>query len=830
MKAVIMAGGAGTRLRPLTSNQPKPMVPLANRPLMEHIVFLCKRYGFEDLVVTVQFLASLVRQYFGNGEDFGVQLSYATEERPLGTAGSVKNAESAFDEPFLVISGDALTDIDLAKVARYHEEKGALVTVVLSRQANPLEYGIVITDPHDRIERFLEKPGWGQVFSDTVNTGIYVLEPEIFDYIPADSPFDFSKDLFPILLEKGAPMFGYVAEGYWTDVGTIEAYMQAHHDVLDRKVDIEIPGFEIADRVWVGDGAIIDPDARIEGPALLGEHAKVEAGAHLREYTVLGNNSVVKDGAFLHRSVVHDNAYVGPGANLRGCLVGRNADVRRNARLEEGVVVGDEGFVGEEAVLQPNVKVYPFKTVEAGAVISRSIVWESRGARTLFGATGVSGLINVDITPDLAVRLAMAYATTLKRGSTVVASRDASRAARTIKRALIAGLNGAGIHVHDLEVAPVPVTRFHLRSARATGGVTVTTLAGDSQSIELRFLGPDGTDVDESTERAIERVYYRDDYRRAFPDEIGELRFPPRALEFYQAGLLQSLNLDLIRSAPLKAVVDCAFGATALVLPGVLGRLGSEVLTVNAYLDETRPTLTEQERMDHIQQLAALVRASRANVGVFMDPIGERVWLVDEAGVSLAPDRALLLLTHLMSRANPEGTIVVPLSASSAVDAVAAPYGVTVIRTKRASSALMAAAAEHQAMFGGTEDGAFIFGGFSPGFDALVSFGRILELTASDDRGIGAIVASLPGTHVVHRVVRTPWEQKGTVMRHIATAARGDRTQDTEGLKIYHGEDWALVVPDPEDPITHVWAEGRSVDASERWASRYVGLIEQALD
>jgi mannose-1-phosphate guanylyltransferase/phosphomannomutase len=563
---------------------------------------------------------------------------------------------------------------------------------------------------------------------------------------------------------------------------------------------------------------------------LLGDHAKVEAGAQLREYTIIGDNSVVKEGAFLHRAIVHDNAYVGPGANLRGCLIGRNADVRRNARLEEGVVVGDEGFVGEDAVLQPNVKVYPFKTVEAGAVISRSIVWESRGARTLFGAAGVSGLINVDITPDLAVRLAMAYATTLKRGATVVTSRDGSRAARTIKRALIAGLNGAGVHVHDLEVAPVPVARFHLRSARAMGGVSVTTLPGDPQSIELRFFGPDGADIDESAQRSIERIYYREDYRRAFPDEIGELRFPPRALEFYQAGLLQSLDLDLIRSAKVKAVVDCAFGSTALVLPGVLGRLGSDVLTVNAYLDETRPTVPEQDRRKMVDQLAALVRASRATVGVFMDPIGERAWLVDEGGTPLPPDRALLLLTYLVARAKKDGVIVVPVSAPSAIETVAAQFGCTVVRTKRAGSALMGAAVEHNAIFGGTDDGAFLFGGFSPAFDALTTLCRVLELIAMSDRGLGAIVADLPATNVVHRVVRTPWEQKGAVMRHVATTAHGDRTQDAEGLKVFHGDDWALVVPDPEDPVTHVWAEGRSVDASERWAGRYVGLIEQALD
>src|ERR1051326_498990 len=250
MKAVIMAGGAGRPLGPLTSNQPKPMVSLANRPLAEHIVRLLKRHGFTDIVVTVQFLASLVRNYFGTGEDLGVSMSYATEESPLGTAGSVKNAQGALDETFVVISGDALTDIDLEKVVSFHQERGSIATIALSHQPNPLEYGIVVTDEDGRIDRFLEKPGWGQVFTDTVNTGIYVLEPEIFDHIPEGESYDFSKQVFPKLLDKGAPIYGYIADGYWTDVGDVAAYRKAQQDALAGLVQIEMPGFEIGDHVW----------------------------------------------------------------------------------------------------------------------------------------------------------------------------------------------------------------------------------------------------------------------------------------------------------------------------------------------------------------------------------------------------------------------------------------------------------------------------------------------------------------------------------------------------------------------------------------------------
>src|SRR3954453_10252039 len=210
MKAVVMAGGEGTRLRPLTSNQPKPMVPVCGKPCIEHIVELLRLHDVTDIVVTLAFLPQVIRGYLGDGSSLGVTLEYSVEESPLGTAGSVKNAQELLDETFVVISGDALCDIDITRLVEFHREKGGLATLALKSVDNPLEFGVVICDEEGRIERFLEKPSWGQVFSDTINTGIYVIEPEVLRRIPVGEPFDFSKQLFPNLLEAGKPLYGYV--------------------------------------------------------------------------------------------------------------------------------------------------------------------------------------------------------------------------------------------------------------------------------------------------------------------------------------------------------------------------------------------------------------------------------------------------------------------------------------------------------------------------------------------------------------------------------------------------------------------------------------------
>src|SRR5690606_37337634 len=294
-----------------------------------------------------------------------------------------------------------------------------------------------------------------------------------------------------------------------------------------------IDGFELRHGIWLGEGSELHPEADVPGPAVIGPNCRIEAGVRLGPYTVLGTNVRVRDGADLERSVVHDNTYLGESVRLRGAVIGRSGDLRRNSRAEEGVVVGDECFVGEGALLGPGVKVYPFKTIEAGAVVNESIVWETRGARSLFGRLGVSGLANVDITPVLAARVGQALASSLKKGSTVVTSRDSSRSARMLKRALMAGLNAGGVNVIDLELASVPVTRFLARRPSVNGGVTVRLIEGDSQSVILRFFDEQGIDLGEDHRRKIERLMDREDFRQVLPQEIGDIEFPPRALEQY---------------------------------------------------------------------------------------------------------------------------------------------------------------------------------------------------------------------------------------------------------------------------------------------------------
>jgi mannose-1-phosphate guanylyltransferase/phosphomannomutase len=828
MRAVVMAGGEGTRLRPMTATMPKPLLPVVNRPIMEHVLRLLRRHGITDTVVTVQFLASLVRNYFGDGSDLGMTLHYATEETPLGTAGSVKNAENVLrDEPFLVISGDALTDFDLSELIDFHKAKGGLVTVCLTRVKDPVEFGITIVDDDGVVQRFLEKPTWGEVFSDTVNTGIYVMEPEVLDHVAAGEVVDWSGDVFPALMAAGHPIYGFVADGYWEDVGTHESYLRAQADVLERRVDVDIDGFEVSPGVWVAEGAEVDPGAVLKGPLFIGDYAKVERGAELREHTVLGSNVVVRSGAFLHRAVVHDNVYVGPQVNLRACVIGRGTDLMRAVRVEEGAVIGDDCVLEEEAIVQPGVKVYPSKTIEAGAVVSTSVIFESRGHGNLFGPRGVSGIINVEVTPELAVRLASAWATTLRKGSTVSTARDASRAARALKRAIVSALTSSAMNVRDLEAVPAPVARFATAEGTA-GGIFVRTSPGQADSIDITFFDERGADMSHASQRKLERVYTRQEFRRAFPGEIGDLENPPRVMEIYAHHALSAVDLTGVADAGLKVVVDAGGGTASLVLPSLLGRLPVDVLTVNNRLDDGKPTETREDRRRGLMRLGELVASSGAAFGVRFDPVAERISLVDEKGRPVDDHRAALVVLDLVAAERHTGRIALPVTTSRVAEQVAAFHGARITWTRTAPDALAAACSAPGALLGADGRGGFITPEVHPVIDGIAAFVRLVGLVARTRLTLSAIDARIPQAALQRISVPTPWAAKGMVMRSVVEAAASRQVDTTDGVRVIEPDgSWVLILPDPAEPVTHLWAEGSDPDAAwallDRWQEVVVG-------
>ena len=831
MKAVVMAGGEGTRLRPLTSNQPKPMVPVAGKPCMEHILELVRRHGITSGVATLAYMPQVIRGYFGEGSHLGVELDYSVEEVPAGTAGSVKLVEPYLDETFLVVSGDALTDMDLTSLIEFHRYKGAMATIALKRVPDPLEFGVVITAEDGRIERFLEKPTWGEVFSDTINTGIYVLEPEVLREVPDDVPYDFSKELFPRLLEAGAPLYGYVADGYWQDIGNLIQYQEANRDALDGRVDVELPGVRLRENVWVGEGTLVEQVEQIEGPAVIGNYCAIDESASIGRYTVLGNNVIVKDFCETEFSVIDANTYLGPRTQIRGALIGKNCEIRAHASVSEGAVVGDECSIGEQATIAPHVRIYPFKRVDSGAHVQRSLIWQPRGTSTLFTDEGVAGIVNVDITPETATRLAMAYGTTLRRGDQIVVSRDAHPASRMLKRAMIAGITATGVSVEDLRVATSAVTRFEIANSSAPGGIHVKISDRDPERIQLMFFEGNGILASDATRKEIEKYFNRQELRRALLNQLGDLAFPPRVTEAYVSELVSHVDVERIRATRFRMALDYGYSGAAISMPALLRSLRVESFSTHSVIDPDEQAILASDLPAFTTQTTRLVEAMGAHLGVVLDRAAERIVLIDEQAREIAPETALHLLIGLVAKHSAgTGRIVIPANVSRVAERIAGAHGVPVERAGITQAGLIAAAARDGVIFAGAPDGGFVFPEFQPGFDAIMSIAKVLELLALEFKPLSELCAEVPASALIHQRAPVPWSLKGLAMRELSDRVTGLRDQEADGIRVEENGGWAQLVPDPDEPLFHIYAEGSTDDESVALAHRYRSLLDEVLD
>jgi mannose-1-phosphate guanylyltransferase/phosphomannomutase len=815
-----MAGGEGARLRPLTTRVPKPLLPVAGTPIIDHVMRLLSRHGVTETVLTVHYLSALLRSYLGDGSEHNMALSYVSEDCPMGTAGSVRNAAAMLrGEPFLVVSADAVTDLDLTSLIAEHRRSGSLVTVALARSAAPVDFGVPVVREDGSVERFVEKPSWGQVLSDLVSTGIYVMEPEVLEHISTDGAQDWSSDVLPALVAGGARIGTWVTDAYWEDVGDLPAYVRAQLDVLERRVDLQIDGFEMSPGIFVGPGVQIHRDARIEAPAYLGAYSRVEASAVVGPAAVLGANVAVGSGVTVERSIVHDNVYLGPGSALRGCVVGRSTDVMRGARVEDGAVVADKCTLEEESIIGSGVKVYPDKTVEAGAVVHESVMWESLVRRNMFGTRGISGIVNVVVTPELAVQLANALATTLPKGASVTIGRDHSRAARALSRTIAGAMTTASMNVRDLEVTPDPIVRFDV-ARNSLAGISVRTTPGDPQSLDIQVLDSRGRELADSQRALLERTLARHEFRRAFPDEIGDMEFPARVVDDYVRQLSEVVDTRGVDD--LRVVVDCADGVTSLLVPRVLAGVGVQAHLVNARLDATHSTETGDQRRAALARLGALVSSSRSDFGVRFDPTGQRLSLVDETGAALDDGRALLVVLDLVAAERGRGVAAVDPATTRQAERVAAHHGVRVIRTPISASVgnrddLIIAADGRRG---------FVVPEMGEGMDAVAMFVRLVGLVGRTQLRMREIDARIPRTHMARRVVDTPWARKGSVMRAITelATASGAPVQTGDGVRVDLGRgEWVLVTADADRARTQIWTEGkdraRADLLAEQWAA-----------
>ncbi|MEW6684844.1 MAG: sugar phosphate nucleotidyltransferase [Candidatus Edwardsbacteria bacterium] len=832
MKAVIMAGGLGTRLRPLTSSLPKPMIPMVNRPMMEHILLLLKQHGFTKIICLLYHQSEAIKNYFQNGSKFAVEIQYVEAEADYGTAGAVKNAEELIKgERFLIISGDVLTDFNLSEIVRFHIQKKAQATMALTRVRNPLDYGIVITDEEGRIVRFLEKPTWGEVFSDTINTGIYLLEPEVLELIPLQKEFDFSKNLYPLMLKRNDPLYGFIAEGYWRDVGNIEEYRRAHQDVLHGDVTMKIQGTRlnlIGKDIWVGDNSRIDAKhTQLKGAVVIGKRCRIKESVRIYN-SVIGDDSIIEEDVVIRNSILWNNVRVSRDSEIIEAIVADHCEIGEKVIVQENAVISSECRLGAKSEVKSNVKLWPGKSVEEGAVLSTSLVWGDRWLKEFFSDARVTGLANIEVTPEFAAKLGAAFGAYLGKGSYVLTSRDSHPSSRMVNRALICGLLSAGVNVEDLRSLPIPLVRYQLKSGKEKAGLHTRKSPFDEKLTDILFFDTDGKDLPPAKVKSVERLFLREDFHRAAHNETGNLDFPVRIVESYKEGLFHHIDAEAIRQSHLKVIIDYAYGSASEIFPAILGAFGLEVIALNAFIDPSKLTKTKEDFDNSLKQLSNIVHSLKAQIGFLFDTGAEKIFLLNERGEILDGDLTLALVTLLVLKGTNIKKIAVPVNASRTIEEMAERYGVQVKRIGTDTRSMMDVSSE--VGFVGTKNGGFIFPEFQPAFDAMLTVCKILELMGKCEETLGDLQKEVPKTFILRQNLPCPMTLKGTILRRLIEETKTFPYRELiDGVKLHFDRDWIQIIPDSTRSFFHINAESAKREKAEALIEEYKSKIEQWL-
>ncbi|TCO73126.1 mannose-1-phosphate guanylyltransferase/phosphomannomutase [Marinisporobacter balticus] len=816
IKAVIMAGGKGTRLRPLTCGMPKPMVPILEKPVMEYSIELLKKYGIDQIAVTMAYLPSVITDHFGNGEVWGIDLNYFTEDLPLGTGGSVKNAEAFLDDTFIVISGDALTDLNLQKAIAYHKEKKSKATLVLKKEPVPLEYGVIITDEEGRIIRFLEKPSWGEVFSDTVNTGIYILEPEVLNYYKRGENFDFSKDLFPKLLRDQIPMYGYIMEDYWNDIGDLPSYMQTQFDILDRKVKISMNCEEVKKGIWIKEGTKLGENIKLTPPLYIGKNCTIHNRANLDAYTIIGENCEIGETAVLKRSILWKNVRIGENSHSSGTTICSNAQVKSGVNIYEHSAVGSGSILSNRVMVKPNTKIWPDKKIGEDSIVNQNLVWGTKISKTIFGYKGISGDINMDITPEFASRLGSAYTSNLKEEATIVVSSDRSNACHIIKNSFISGILSTGAGVIHMKDAVMSINRFAVKNYGANGGIHIRIDPFNKNRAHIEFVDENGANIDRNTERKIENLFNRDDFQRCNGEKVkSAVKIDNFSSLYIQNGAKIITDLSKIKRKNPKIIISSRCNNLLDLAVMFLKYIGCQIQCEYAS-DKHKSADT------YVAHISEQVLKNKGHMGIILSSDGEKMILIDEKGRIIDREMYLVFITLILLKIGKDNKIVVPYTAPKIIDKMAESYDAQVVRTKTSSDAIMNEMLKSKGANG-------ICLQYILNYDAIWAVGKIVDFMIDQDLKLSNLVDEIPDFYLIKKEIACDWQEKGRVIKEIIINHRDRDIELFEGVKIHDDKGWALILPDKEKAIFNVYTEGFSEEYAQELSIQFSEKVEQIL-
>lgn len=805
MKAIILAGGKGTRLRPLTCKTPKPMIPVMNIPLLEHIIMLLKKHNIKEIGITMMYMPQEIENYFKDGSKWGVSLTYFIEKHPLGTAGSLLNTASFLNEPFLVICGDCITDLNLSDVVEFHTLKKALVTMVLTKASNPQSFGIALTDANCYITGFSEKPCKRDVFSDTVNMGIYVMKPEVLNHIKPNRPFDLCGDLFPQLLERRLPILGYSTSCYWSDVGSPEAYLKTHWDMLDYKLMPYIEKQETPENIFIGKSTVIEADAIINSPCVIGNNCYIGHNVIIDKYTVIGDNCIIEDQASLKRSLLLSNCTIGKGSELRGSILGTNVRFMQYVLSYENAVIGDGCIVQERSVIKPNIRIWPGKTIESLSIIDRNVIWAAKHNQSLFVSNLVSGTINVDITPEFATRLGAAYGSVLGVGSSVIVSSDKKSTSRLFKYAFMSGLMSVGVIISSLDEVPTPLSRQAVCFHKANGGVHIRRSSESLDKLEISIFDSNGANIDSTTERTIEYAFYREDFIRCRACSVLDINPVNNFYTSYINNLTQRVCLDSVQKNRLKIFIMSNCEDMLTFARKVFSELNIAI---------TGEMLIEQFECSSIQNMGHLLDV---DIMAYIDCNGEKLILFDSYGKIIDENHFFLLSSFILFKSIPGYRVIAPINMTYALGQMAKRLGGHVKRTKIPKYHLLRELMKDDVYSGAINQ-------YMIQYDAVASLIKIIEFLCTNNTSLDMLLKLIPSYYLKQTTILCPFEQIGRVMRTVFSD-NASHVQLLDGLRIDFHDSWVIIIPDGQKPFIHIYAEGQTEKEADCLLQKYASLI-----
>ena len=758
MKGIIMAGGEGTRLRPLTCECPKPMIRLMDRPMLAYAIELLKAHGIVDIAVTLGYRAEAIRDAFGDGGDSGVRLRYYTERAPLGTAGGVCQAADFLDDTFIVLSGDGVTDLDITAAAAFHRSRRALATLVLKRTDDPLDYGVVDLDDEGRVRSFQEKPDWSEVLSDTVNTGIYILEPEVLEHIPKGRSCDFGHELFPGLVREGLPVFGYVTGDYWCDVGDVRAYLQVHADAMEGRIRLE--GLRrMGNRAEVRPGAVVDRAAVLEGPCLIEAGARLRAGAYVGPCSVIGLNCEVGEGASVKRGILWPGARLDPHAQVRGGVLAANARLGKGAQIYEECVLGANAIVEDKGVLLSGVKLWPGKRVSEGERLDANRVW---GGQRYDGS--LAGTLPAT-SPAEAARAAQAVVAAMKPREMLLGHRN-SPLAEALCYAAAAGCMAQGAAVVDAGPCTLPLLRHTQRFVRSDAAMFLD----DDSAIPLNALG---ARLPHKEQRAVALLNARQDFPRPDSEAARSLVRASAAATAYVGDVAGIFTADPRRAAPVA--LYCGNGLTLNLAKQVLDRAGVNYRVVIRETD--------------------LLPIS-GEIGLILNESGEICAFSDGSGGLTEAQHQLLIAWTALEYG--EEVLLLPDNATQGIDKLADRYGAKIERVAGEPALWMNALAGRSPFQ------------FELHFDGLILALRALSLLTAECMSLSDWRRLMPEVFRRSRIVPIPARQNGRILHAFAQAAPDARLGG--GARIDRERGWAWVGADEGRSNLRIVAEGASAE------------------